>query len=129
MARICKENAKELGRLGGIKAGEVRRSKRDMRESLNILLSLPLKSGKSVDIESIRNFASLNGKNVNVEQAMLIKQIQKALKGDTNALVFLRDTSGQKINDKVDISGAVPVIFTGEDKLVDDGESNENQSS
>ena len=66
-----------------------------MRERLEIILAMPLKSGKSADIEAIKNFAALKGKNITVQDAMMIAQIQKALKGDTNAAAFVRDTAGE----------------------------------
>ena len=91
-----RETLSAYGKIGGVKSGEARRAKKRMRESLEILLTMPLKAkGKETDIDEIKAFAQLRGKNVTVEQAMLIAQIQKALKGDTNALVFLRNTSGQ----------------------------------
>jgi hypothetical protein len=91
-----KSRASEAGKIGGKKSGETRRRKKAMRENLEILLSLPIKSGKQVDIEGIKSFANLKNKNISVEQAMLLSQISKALKGDTQAITFLRDTSGQK---------------------------------
>lgn len=116
---INKENAKELGRLGGKKSGEAKRRKKSMREALDILLDLPLKSGKVTDVEQIRNFADAKGKNVTVEQALLIVQIQKALVGDTNALQFIRDTSGQRPTDQVQIATIELPKFEGEDELED----------
>lgn len=101
------EQAAECGRRGGIASGEAKRRKKAMRESLEILLSMPVKSGKQCDVEAVKNFAALKGKNITVEQAMLIAQIQKALKGDTQALTFLRDTSGQKPDDTMVFSGTV----------------------
>lgn len=93
---LPKEVLSEYGKKGCVKSAEVRREKRRMKESLNILLQMPLKSnGKEYDLEEIKSFASLKGKNITVEQAMLIAQIQKALKGDTNAIKFLREASGQ----------------------------------
>lgn len=103
------EEARECGRRGGIASGEAKRRKKAMRDSLEILLSMPVKSGKQTDIESVKNFAQLKGKNITIEQAMLITQIQKALKGDTQALVFLRDTSGQKPDDKLNLGGQVDI--------------------
>ena len=67
-----------------------------MRENLEILCQLSLKSGRATDVESIKNFAELKGKNITIEQAMLIAQIKKALSGDTKAIEFIRDTMGQK---------------------------------
>lgn len=91
-----KETLSAYGKVGGVRSGEVRRAKKRMKESLEILLTMPLKArGQETDIEDVKAFAQLKGKNITVEQAMLIAQIQKALKGDTNALIFLRNTSGQ----------------------------------
>lgn len=92
---LPKEVLSEYGKKGCVKSAEVRREKKRMRESLNILLQMPLKRGQDVDIEEIKSFAQLKGKNITVEQAMLIAQIQRALKGDTNAIKFLREASGQ----------------------------------
>ena len=117
--KMTPEQRAEYGRIGGLKSGEVKRKKKAMKESLSILLEMKLKDGKECDIESVKNFAALKGKNITVEQAMLIAQIQKALKGDTTALTFLRDTSGQAPKQEVDFSGAIPVVISGEDELED----------
>lgn len=101
------EELSEAGRKGGIASGEAKRRKKAMRESLNALLTMPLQSGKFADLDSIKNFAALKGKNITVEQAMLVAQIQKALRGDTAALQFLRDTSGQKPEDNVNMTATV----------------------
>lgn len=111
------EELRSAGRQGGIASGEAKRRKKAMRERLNIILSLPLKSGRMTDVESIRNYAELKGKNITVEDAMMIAQIAKALKGDTTAATFVRDTAGQKPRDSVEVTGALPVIFEGEENL------------
>ena len=111
------EEAKERGRKGGIASGKARREKKLMRETLDTLLSMPLKNGKFADVDSIRNFAALKGKNINVQEAILIAQVQKAMKGDTRAAEYVRDTIGQKPVDSVDMSMNVPVFFQGEDEL------------
>ena len=110
----------EAGRLGGIKSGEAKRRKKAMRDSLEILLGMKLKTGAECDIEAVKNFAALKGKNITVEQAMLIAQIQKALKGDTQALTFLRDTSGQKPDDTMILSGNMQVQSPYDELTVDE---------
>lgn len=92
---LPKEVLSEYGKKGCVKSAEVRRKKKRMKESLDILLTMPLKRGKDVEIADIQSFAQLKGKNITVEQAMLIAQIQRALKGDTNAIKFIREASGQ----------------------------------
>lgn len=96
------EERREAGRKGGIASGEAKRRKKAMRERLEIILEMPLKSGKNADIESIKNFAALKGKNITVQDAMMIAQIQKALRGDTNAATFVRDTAGQNPATKIE---------------------------
>lgn len=96
------EQRRENGRKGGIASGEAKRKKKAMRERLEIILDLPIKSGKGADIESIKNFAALKGKNITVQDAMIIAQIQKALKGDTNAAIFVRDTAGESPTTKIE---------------------------
>lgn len=102
-----KEEAKERGRKGGIASGKARREKKLMRDTLDIILSMPMKNGKNADVESIRSFAALKGKNISVQEAILIAQVQKAMKGDTKAAEYVRDTVGQKPVDNVVMSGEV----------------------
>lgn len=112
-----KEEARKRGRAGGIASGKARREKKMMRETLDMLLAMPLKNGKFADVESIRSFAALKGKNISVQEAILIAQVQKAMKGDTRAAEYVRDTMGQKPTDSVDMNMNVPVMFEGEDEL------------
>lgn len=121
-----KEEARKRGRAGGIASGKARREKRLMRETLDILLAMPLKDGKFADVESIKNFAALKGKNINVQEAIMIAQVQKAMKGDTKAAEYVRDTIGQKPVDNVVMGGEVnnPMAgLTTEElkKLIGDG--------
>ena len=101
-SKMSPEERRECGRRGGIASGEAKRAKKAMKERLEIILDMPLKSGKGVDIETIQNFAKLKGKNITVQDAMMIAQIQKALKGDTNAAAFVRDTAGQNPSQKIE---------------------------
>lgn len=104
-----KQRAKEMG----IASGKARREKKLMRETLDIILSMPMKNGKNADVESIRSFAALKGKNISVQEAILIAQVQKAMKGDTKAAEYVRDTVGQKPVENVAMSGEVNNPFTG----------------
>ena len=105
------EEARTRGKKGGIASGKSRREKKAMRETLAALLSMPMKDGKYADVDSIKNFASMKGKNIDVQTAISIAMIQRALKGDKGAAEFVRDTSGQKPTDNMNITGAVPVVL------------------
>lgn len=87
-----RENASK----GGIKSGEVRRQKKTMQEIAKYILSMSIQQGEKHSVEDIQNLAELKGKNISVDEAILIKQVEKALKGDINSATFVRDTAGQK---------------------------------
>jgi hypothetical protein len=108
---LTQEEHREIARKGGEASVKARRRKKAMRETLDMLLDMKLKNGKECTVENVKSFADLKGKNITVEQALLIAQIQKALKGDTTALTFIRDTSGQAPKQEVDFSGAIPVVI------------------
>lgn len=122
---LSTEEAQKIGRKGGIASGKARREKKAMKDTLNDLLSMPLKSGKAADVETIKNLAALKGKNITVQEAIMLAQIQKALKGDTKAAEYIRDTSGQKLKEAIELSGGINNPFAGlttEElrKLIDD---------
>jgi hypothetical protein len=113
------EQRAENGRKGGIASGEAKRKKKAMRETLDVLLAMPMKSGKYADIEAIKNFAALKGKNINVQEAMVISMLQRAMKGDVRAAEWIRDTAGQRPVDTMNMNMNLPVFFEGEDELED----------
>ena len=73
------EEAREMGRKGGIKSGEARRRKKTLKEELIALLET-------------------NNNNEKISVAIL----QKALNGDIQAFTTIRDTIGEKPVDKVE---------------------------
>ena len=105
--------ARSNGRKGGIASGKKRREKKAMKDTLADLLSMPLKDGKSADVETIKNLAALKGKNITVQEAIMLAQIQKAMKGDTKAAEYIRDTSGNKLKEGVELSGGINNPFAG----------------
>lgn len=96
------EEARRRGRKGGIASGKARREKKLFRETLESLLTLPMKDGKDVSVDDIKNFAAIKGANISVQEAILIAQVQKAMKGDTRAAEYVRDTIGENPSMKVE---------------------------
>jgi len=111
------EEARKNGRKGGIASGKARREKKMFRETLEALLSMPLNDGTNADIEKIQNFASLKKQNISVQEAILIAQIQRAMKGDTRSAEYVRDTIGQRPTENMNMTVDMPVFFEGEDAL------------
>ena len=116
-ARMTPEQRAENGKKGGIAKREATKRRKEMRETLDILLNMPMKKGKVYTAEDIKCFADLKGKNITIDQAMMICLVQKALKGDLNAIGMVRDTIGEKPSDKVEVKDVTPVIISGEDEL------------
>lgn len=111
-----REEAKKNGAKGGIASGVARRERKLFKETLEALLKMPMKDGKEIMIDDIQNFAAIKGKNISVQEAILIAQIQKAMKGDTRAAEYVRDSIGQKPTDRVETEIVLPV-FGGEEEL------------
>ena len=103
----------ETARKGGIASGKARREKRDMKDTALIMLSMSLREGKIDNIENIKSIAELNGKNISTQSAIILKQILNALKGDSRAAEFVRDISGNKQKEGVELSGTVNNPFAG----------------
>lgn len=85
------EEQQAIATKGGIASGKARREKKAMKDTLAALLSMPLRNGKGAEIESIKNLAAVKGKNITVQEAIMLAQIQKAIKGDTRAFKVLME--------------------------------------
>ena len=101
-ALMTPERRAECGRKGGLAKREATRKRKEMRETLDILLNMPMKQGKTYSAEDVKSFADLKGKNITIHQAMMICLVQKALKGDLSAIAMIRDTVGEKPAEKIE---------------------------
>lgn len=94
------EERSRYGRLGGIRSGESKRAKKQMRETIAIILDMPLKSkngkqNKKSTVEQIKSLEDVKNHNPDVQTAILLAIAKKALAGDVIAATFLRDTAGE----------------------------------
>lgn len=80
----------------GIASGRTRRAKKEQKAIILNILSLPLKKG---DIGEIESLADAQGANLTVNEAIVIAQVSRALKGDTRAAQYIRDTAGMNTID------------------------------
>ena len=80
----------QLAIKAGQASGEARRRKRDIRLALEALLE--------------KDISDKHGNTMTTTEAIALKQIEKALKGDTKAFEVVRDTVGQKPIDKVAVT-------------------------
>ena len=106
---LTSEELRERARKGGKASGKARKDKREQKQIILDVLSLPLADGS---IEDITSLAAAEGANLSINQAIVIQQVKKALKGDTKAAEYLRDTAGQKPSDKVQLDTGVNIDDT-----------------
>ena len=98
------KEAREKGAKGGKASGEARRRKRDIRLALEMLLE--------------KEYKGKGGEALSGAEAIAIKQMEKALKGDTRAFEIIRDTAGQKPVEKVMISEVDQSVIEEVEKVV-----------
>lgn len=84
-----KNEARERGRNGGKKSGEVRRRKADFRRTLNLLLTAEIDSPEWTPVLEALGLKST------LESAMLAAQIKEAMSGNTKAAYFVAQYAGQ----------------------------------
>ena len=72
---------------GGKASGAARAARRDLRKALEALLE--------------KEYFSKDGQTLSGAEVIALRQMEKALKGDTKAFEVIRDTSGQKPVEKV----------------------------
>lgn len=63
---MTKEELQEAGKKGGVKSGKTRAAKKQMKDTLETILSMSLHKGTVVNIDKIKNIADIKGKNITV---------------------------------------------------------------
>lgn len=87
-----KEEAKERGRNGGIKSGEVRRAKKTMRETAKALMSMEVVGENNK--KNLQAFG-IQKDDQNYQTAVVVRLMQKALvEGDTSAIRLIGELTG-----------------------------------
>lgn len=87
---LSPEEAREYGRRGGVKSGEVRRERKALRECLEVLLSEKIKGE--------------DGKRTTRAEAISAALISRASEGDVKAFEVIRDTVGEKPVERVAVA-------------------------
>ena len=99
-----REKAVKNGRKGGIASGESKRRKKELKELLEIALD---KNYKTKDGE-------ISGYN-----AITVKLIEQALKGNIRAYTIIRDTLGQAPVQKIQTSEVDPDIIKEVEQMIE----------
>jgi hypothetical protein len=104
---LVAQPSKEACIAGGKAATKKRVKNRQIKETVQYLLNLPVQPGNT---HTIRNILEAKSKNLSVMEAMVVAQIKKAVSGDTTAFKALIETSGQKPAEKLEVEGNISYI-------------------
>ena len=102
--RFSGKRAVELGKKGNTEMNRRRKERKTFQEVAKTVLSLAMRDGDVTDIDKAVSIEELNGKNLTVEEGIIIMQAVRALKGDRMAAEYMRDTAGEKPVEKQDIN-------------------------
>ena len=117
MKKRSPEERSDIARKGGKASVIAKREKKRAKDILDTFLSMPLKKRKTANIEEIQAYEQLKGKNITVNEAIQLKQIQRALNGDLSSATYIRDTIGEAPKSKVEATIKDPFADLTTDEL------------
>ena len=103
---LSKEEAKEMGRKGGIASGKKRKQQKTFKELFNQFAKEQLNNEELKD--RMREYG-ITDKDMTNKSAMMFSMFIEALKGNTKAFEIVRDTMGEQIATQLEITQP-PVI-------------------
>lgn len=106
--KLSPDERKASAKKAGKASGQARKKKKELKEYLQALLDT-------------KQTAIVNGKEkkITTSEAMAMKAIKEALKGDWKAWELVRDTAGQKPVDKVKVTTIDPDIINEVERAVE----------
>ena len=93
LKRPSSEEARELGRRGGVASGIARRRRKALREAADIFLALPLPDKD--EVKRLRKLG-LGMDDIDVQMGIVARLAQMAMLGDTKAAKLLFDIVGSE---------------------------------
>lgn len=129
MNERSQEEARELGRKGGIESGKTRRKRKAMKEQAEMLMSLPFQDIKVYDqngneksvLEEFKKISGIeNADEIDNQMALIISLWKQGISGGKSSVLAtntLMELLGEK-KTKVDVKGGkIQISFNGENEL------------
>lgn len=107
MNERSKEEARELGRKGGIESGRVRKQNADIKKRIREIANMALTDG---EIKDIKTLADAKGANLSIADALVVKLVTMALGGNIKAMNKLMELLG---NDPTEAQEAPQSVTSG----------------
>lgn len=100
LQKFTKENAKEYGKRGGLKSGEVRAERRTLKEQIKMLLEMPITDETKIDKLAQMGF---NESEMNNQAYLICALFEKAVSGDAKAMSLILSTIKKEDEEKANI--------------------------
>lgn len=94
--------ASEIARKAGKAGNEARRRRKRMTEAAKWLLGADNITTEEEVLEKLRELGIDDATNA---EAMMVVAVRKAMRGDVEALKFVRDTAGESPSNRVELTG------------------------
>ena len=101
LATRSTEEVREIARKGGINSGKVRKARKTGREIVEQLAKMNLSADQVED--ALGEYKSILGEDMTAYTVMYAKAFLCANQGDIKAATFIRDTVGDKPDDKIQL--------------------------
>lgn len=101
---------KEAAKKAGKASGEARRKRVSIREDAIAILQAVVKKPELV---AALKQLGINDESPTIQRAILAGQVVSAIKGNTKAAIYIRDTCGEKPVDRIEQVGEMPNIQIG----------------
>ena len=88
------EQQVETARRGGIASGEARRRKKTMKETAKMLLDMEIPDAAK-ELKAKLKVMGISEEDFTYQSAVMVGILNQAMKGNTKAAAFLRDTVGE----------------------------------
>ena len=88
------EQQVEIARKGGIASGEARRRKKTMKETARMLLDMEIPDAAK-ELKKRLKVMGISEEDFTYQSAVMVGVLNQAMKGNTKAAAFLRDTVGE----------------------------------
>jgi hypothetical protein len=87
-----KTEARERGKVGGVKSGESRRRKKTLRDTMELLLSAPLTDEETAEMTA----SGLDVKDIDRRAVLAVGLYRRAAEGDTKAYTLIAEMLGEE---------------------------------
>ena len=107
------EEQRQIAIKGGKASGEARRQRKTFKELFEMLFSLEVSDEQT---KAFIKSLGITDENITNDMAITLSMYQEALKGNTKAFELIRDTTGEKPADKLQIEEPPVIKLESPDK-------------